>query len=452
MSDQENRSRPREALWKPFGFTFGLICAAAMLASACGTDPTPTPEPTPTPAGDTSMEPTGGASEFPAPEGVDQAEWDALVTGAQEEGRLVTVGGRGIQQTTAMKEYFGNKFGIKVSIGAGSLNDQINRVIAEQSFGRYDVDHLTTGGPIVDLLLVPANAVEPLQDWLFLPEVIGGDNWFGGELLFNDVEQKYNVIYTGSLVNSSWDVWFNTDNVSMEEAEAWTSWRDIYDNPKFYGKIIDSDPLGRISGSAIIEQHDNPGLGPEYLQRAYGDAEVGVTWSSDERFIADSCAAGTFWICFGGANEFEFVRSAGGSIASRNRFITGGAADMGWEPIAFLEQVSPSASRAVMIPKNPPHPNVTRLWANWILSREGQTVMQEEGWHPDPILRAEQEREGGHGQVSLRVDVPPGNARPEELREPGVDYLMIKGGEESARRTQELWEWREALHREGYGR
>ena len=96
-----------------------------------------------------------------------------------------------------MKEYFGNKFGIKVSIGAGSLNDQINRVIAEQSFGRYDVDHLTTGGPIVDLLLVPANAVEPLQDWLFLPEVIGGDNWFGGELLFNDVEQKYNVIYTG---------------------------------------------------------------------------------------------------------------------------------------------------------------------------------------------------------------------------------------------------------------
>ena len=64
-----------------------------------------------------------------------------------------------------------------------------------------------------------------------------------------------------------------------------------------------------------------------------------------------------------------------------------------------------------------PHPNAARLFTNWLLSREGQTIYQE--------LAAS----AGSPSESLRVDVPKEVIPPIYRRVPGVDYVMVDRAE-----------------------
>jgi len=53
-----------------------------------------------------------------------------------------------------------------------------------------------------------------------------------------------------------------------------------------------------------------------------------------------------------------------------------------------------------------PHPNAAKLFANWLLSREGQTEFQRRD-----------------GADSLRIDIPKHNVLPENRRRDAVDYF-----------------------------
>jgi ABC-type Fe3+ transport system substrate-binding protein len=62
------------------------------------------------------------------------------------------------------------------------------------------------------------------------------------------------------------------------------------------------------------------------------------------------------------------------------------------------------------------HPNAAKLFANWLLSREGQIAWQEKmgfGTKRTPY-------------PTMRVDVTsPGRTLPKERRHPGVNYLVL---------------------------
>lgn len=55
----------------------------------------------------------------------------------------------------------------------------------------------------------------------------------------------------------------------------------------------------------------------------------------------------------------------------------------------------------------PAHPNAAKVFLNWFLSREGQTV----------FTRA-------HGGHSARIDVPTEGLDPDLVRKPGVKYFV----------------------------
>jgi len=54
--------------------------------------------------------------------------------------------------------------------------------------------------------------------------------------------------------------------------------------------------------------------------------------------------------------------------------------------------------------KNPPHPNATKVFINWLLSREGQKIIS-----------------SARGEPSARIDVP--TVSPEDAPKPGIKYL-----------------------------
>ena len=75
-----------------------------------------------------------------------------------------------------------------------------------------------------------------------------------------------------------------------------------------------------------------------------------------------------------------------------------------------------TGSRAINIVNRAAHPNAAKLFANWMLSREGQTAWQEKyglGTKRIPY-------------PTMRADVTsPGRTRPHERRYPGQDYLVL---------------------------
>jgi ABC-type Fe3+ transport system substrate-binding protein len=58
-----------------------------------------------------------------------------------------------------------------------------------------------------------------------------------------------------------------------------------------------------------------------------------------------------------------------------------------------------------------PHPNAAKVFVNWLLSREGQTLFQKVMSQP------------GDARNSRRIDVPKDHVPPDEQRRDGMSYF-----------------------------
>jgi iron(III) transport system substrate-binding protein len=81
-------------------------------------------------------------------------------------------------------------------------------------------------------------------------------------------------------------------------------------------------------------------------------------------------------------------------------------------PIANLFDVTVGPSGCSCVINRGPHPNAAKVFLDWLLSKQGQTI-----WNK------------GSGQNTLRTDIEPGD--PALKLTPGVDY-MITSREENA--------------------
>jgi ABC-type Fe3+ transport system substrate-binding protein len=76
---------------------------------------------------------------------------------------------------------------------------------------------------------------------------------------------------------------------------------------------------------------------------------------------------------------------------------------------------------------SPPHPNAAKLFINWFLSKEGQTLTHT----LIPYL----------DRSSLRNDVPPGEVVPDQRRNPGVEYGFPDADPKFGARQEEAQKW-----------
>ena len=113
----------------------GSIAASALafaaLALGCGSDPTATPTPAPTPTPTAVM-----AAPTPTPEPVDpfEAEWEALIAAAQEEGKLDAFICCALGRVfDGHIDAFQENFGIEIVSATGSSRQQADRVLAERA-------------------------------------------------------------------------------------------------------------------------------------------------------------------------------------------------------------------------------------------------------------------------------------------------------------------------------
>ncbi len=351
---------------KLFSLPAALV-AVFWLFSACGPQAA-APTAAPPPGGSTAPAPAPGA-------------WESLVAAGKKEGRLTIYTSQRPDAREAITRAMKEKYGIEVDFVAGRASEVVSKLKAERQAGLYLADAGLMGPTTFINELVPMNALVPLDPVLVLPEVKDPSKWLDNRLPYLDkAHMAFRVVMTALPFYTR-----NTDLVKEDEINYST---DLL-NPKWKGKIALNDPS--ISGNAadwfaftLIEK-----MGMEKgLQFMKDLAKQQPQVTRDERLLAE-------WIAKG-----KFAIGVGSSPSAPAEFIKMKA------PIAFIETREPksmsSGSGLLQVFKDGPHPNAARVFANWILSREGSSIYAPASEYP-----------------SARVDVPKDSFLPALVPKPG---------------------------------
>ncbi len=271
-------------------------------------------------------------------EPTDVAEgFDAILNAAKEEGTVTWYSSLPQATTDRLAEAFEEKYGIKVKTVVLASSLLTSRISSEHAAGSYEVDVL--------------NAADPL----FMKQTMR-DGWFAtvnaddlpnletwpSEYFFDDAYALVNIQPQG--------ISFNTDKVSADEVDTWEKLLD----PKFKGQIFYSDP--RVTKSwLVMADLLYEEFGPEFLEKlAAQDLQVVDSPVS----ASQNLAAGSGMVLF-----------------SNLRAVVDPLIEKG----APVELVFPSPTTGVeqftAVMERAPHPNAARLLMDFLISEEGQKIM-----------------------------------------------------------------------------
>ena len=321
-----------------------------------------------------------------------EMEWQRTLEEAKKEGQLNIYYTRG-PFDKLFGEFKKRYPWITVTSVAGRGGDLISRMMAERRAGKYLADaYLGASGTPLDVLY-PAKVLEPVQPFLILPEVADLSRWFQKQHHYADPDNKYIFVFEG-VVRS--DMAYNTKLVDPKE---FTSYWDLL-RPRWQGKIVVMDPKLPGFPSGLLQfAYYHPDLGPKFLRRLFGEMEI--TLSRDSRQLVDWLAVGRFAVGLApSASDLQAAMTQGLPLA---RF----------EPRAFKEGIYMRATQgSLSIMNRMPHPQATKVFVNWLLSREGQTHFQTLFLRIDPVF-------------SLREDIPLDPALQAYRPRPGDKFMAV---------------------------
>jgi iron(III) transport system substrate-binding protein len=322
-----------------------------------------------------------------------KSEWEQTVEAAEKEGQLVVyIGGYGALIESGQFQRAYPKIKITHITGAGTNLTQ--RIAAERRAGKYLADVYNGGGNSLSQVLYSGKMIDPIKPVLVLPEVLDTTKWWEGKHKYADKAGESIFVYEGN-VSAGAGAAYNTQLIDPRDYKSY--WEFL--NPKLKGKILSVD-IRRVRGAGIPWQflYYHPELGPKYLRRLFG--EMDVTMSADLRQAVDWLAVGKYTLC---------IPIQGGVVHRANN--QGLPVDR-FEPYHFKEGVNlSSAFGSLAVMNRAPHPNAAKVFVNWLLSREGQTLFQKVISVP------------GDARNSRRIDVPKDHVPASERRLDPMRYF-----------------------------
>lgn len=310
-----------------------------------------------------------------------QQQWEELVSAAKKEGRLTLLGPAEPEARVQLPAAFKDRFGVTVEYIGARGQEAVARLQAEHLAGQYYFDVVIAGTQIENLR--KTGAFEPIRPVLIHPDASDSSKWKLGGLFFLDPPKQYLLrlsIYTTPLRV------INTDYVKPEEL----SWQGLIDR-KWKGKIstYDLSGPGTGRGQAVYLLHR---FGEDYFTRLYVGQQVVTT--RDRRQQSLWLARGVYPIAIAlDKREYAELKKDG-------------------FPVAMLPNTkevpgnSTSGSGYTGLVKKAPHPAATKLFLNWLITKEGQEVFNR-----------------AMGVPALRNDLDDSWVIKESIVQPGWDYL-----------------------------
>jgi ABC-type Fe3+ transport system substrate-binding protein len=278
------------------------------------------------------------------------AEWDKIVDAAKKEGKITISIPASAEMRKQIEEGFKKRFGIGVEVFTSRGSTGVRRMADEFKAGvRYFDLHIGGSSSIVSGML-DEGILDPIEPWLIQPEVKDPKQWWGGHM-WVDSAKRYIYMFQAYLTES---IWHNTDLVKAAEVR---SFDDLL-HPKWKGKIGYLDPRTPGAGDSNWSFMWDA-KGEEYLRKL---VQQDLLLGRDQRVLAENLAKGRVAIMVG-LTYYTYLP-----------FLKGGL------PIKALPAMKEGTygtggSGNLAIIKNPAHPNATKVFVNWLLSREGQEIV-----------------------------------------------------------------------------
>lgn len=340
--------------------TLAAIAALFVVLTACrASAPAPSAAPATPPAA--------------APAATD--EWQKVIDAAQKEGKLTLyVSAMSPATIQALTNGFKSKYGITTEWVQGSGPSNLEKIRNEQAAKAYTADVYQFGASIG----WAAKEAKALVPWPDLPVLKEKGVWRTEPFSF-DPKDRMMAVGLDESPPGGQASFVNTKLVTPDKEPK--TWQDLL-NPQWQGKIIMMDPTVAGPSSDIFTHFRRAGIvTPDYFEKL---AKQKPAFIRDYRGQIEAVSRGEYPIGFG---------SAFGIFAPP--MVDAGAP---LKPVFFKEGVLVSYWVMAFV-ANAPHPNAARLFTNFVLTKEGQTL-----W-----------AQGAQG-VSLRTDVT--NFAPPYLRIP----------------------------------
>lgn len=312
--------------------------------------------------------------------------WNAMVAKAKEEGKLVVSTSQTPPVRQAVSQAFKAAFGIDMEfIGGGKGAELATKLLTERRNNLYLQDIYIGGTTSILTALKPAGALDPLEPVLMLPEVLDKKLWLGGDYWWCDRDKK--VIVLMLQPNGGQSCIINTTMVKPGEIKMY----DDFLNPKWKGKIVMNDPTVQGPGQRFVGVAAAKIKNWDYMKELVKQQPM---INRDQRLQVEWVARGRYAIGLGMEPNLitEFIK-AGAPIVE----------------IVPDDDVTASAgpNDLAMINKAA-HPNAAKVYVNWILSKEGQTVLSK-----------------ASGLSSVKTNVATDHLTPARRMNPAKKYFVI---------------------------
>lgn len=289
------------------------------------------------------------AADGQAPKGAVPADWDKLVAAAKKEGKVTISLPASAELKKQIEEQFKKRFGIEVEVFTARGSAGVRRMADEFKAGVRHFDLHIGGSSSILTGMHDEGILDAIEPWLVLPEVKDAKQWWGGHM-WVDGAKRFIYMFQAYLPES---IWYNSDLVKPGELRS----MDDFLHPKWKGKIGFLDPRtpggGDSNWSYMWEAK-----GDDYLKNlAAQDLIIG----RDQRVLSEGLARGRMAVLIGNTYySFQPFVKAGLPV----------------KPLPTLKEgtFGTAGSGNLAIIKAPAHPNSTKVFVNWLLSRDGQEV------------------------------------------------------------------------------
>jgi iron(III) transport system substrate-binding protein len=279
------------------------------------------------------------------------ADWNATIAAAKKEGKLVIAGPPGATWREPLTA-FAQDYGIPVELTQIDITFW-TRLRQERTVGQYLWD-LVVLPPSTDAyrMINEDHAIEDVRSMLVLPEVVDDKAWAGGfENLFNDNGRKYSI---GFSLQATPAAWVNRDKIPASDLKT----MDQLIEPRFKGMMSSQD------------YHEGAPLnlfGPLIRDPRYGADFVKKMLANDITFVANG-GQQVDWLIRGKYPIALGILTAGLLNAKAQ-----GIADH-VEPLPGILRYS-SGNSGILVFKEAPHPNATKAYVNWLLTKRAQQLI-----------------------------------------------------------------------------
>lgn len=263
-----------------------------------------------------------------------------LVEGAKKERRLVWYTSFNVSDAKVLADAFKTKYPfVEIDSFRASGEKTLNRILTETRAGRweYDLVNVTQIGTLIQHKLT-SNYLSPESKAYISEFKDASGSWTGTATLY------YTITYNTKMV---------------AEKQAPKRWEELLD-PKWKGKIsMDREEYPWYA--ALLDA-----WGKDRTQRFMEAlARQDIQWRKDHALITQLMAAGEFPLSIGYAHRIEEMKKK--------------AAPIEWVP--SVDPIVVSINRIAMSVK-PNHPFASKLFIDFILSREGQEIIRAQGRVP----------------------------------------------------------------------